>query len=97
MLASMSLERLRGRMPLIALILLAPLCLLVLGFACACVSDHPVQALQQALGSVQAAPALVEVWSLLALTVFGTGLVLSSTVTARARAPSPASLQRFLL
>jgi hypothetical protein len=47
MLAPMSLERLRGRMPLIALILLAPLCLLVLGFACACLSDHPMQALKQ--------------------------------------------------
>jgi hypothetical protein len=93
----MSLERLRSRVPLIALLLLAPLCLLVLGFACACLSDHPMQALQQALGSVQAAPAPIEVWPLLALVTLGAGFLLGSAVTARARAPSPAGLQRFLL
>jgi hypothetical protein len=97
MLAAMSLERLRRRMPLIALLLLAPLCLLVLGFACACLSDHPMQALQQTLGSAQGAPALVEVWPLLVLALVGVGLLLMSTVTARARARSPAGLQRFLL
>jgi hypothetical protein len=92
----MSLERLRSRVPLIALLLLAPLCLLVLGFAC--LSDHPMQALQQTLGSVQAAPALIEVWPLLlALVTLRAGFLLGSAVTTRARAPSPAGLQRFLL
>ena len=84
-------------MPLIAVILLALLCLLILGFACACLSDHPMQALQQALGSVQVAPPLIEVWSLLALVALGASLLVASTVAARARAPSPANLERFLL
>jgi hypothetical protein len=84
--------------PLIALLMLAPLGLLVLGFACACLSDHPMQALQQTLGSVQAAPALIEVWPLLlALVTLRAGFLLGSAVTTRARAPSPAGLQRFLL
>ena len=93
----MKLERLRGRVPLIAVILLALLCLLILGFACACLSDHPMQALQQALSSVQVAPALIEVWSLLALVALGASRIVASAVAARARAPSAANLQRFLL
>jgi hypothetical protein len=56
-----------------------------------------MQALQQALGSVQAAPALIDVWPLLALVTLGAGFLLGSAVTARARVPSPAGLQRFLL
>jgi hypothetical protein len=93
----MSLDRLRARMPLLAFILLALVCLLMLGFACACMSDHPMQALKQALGSVPALPALVEVWSLLALAVLAAARLVTGPLTARARAPSPASLQRFLL
>jgi hypothetical protein len=93
----MSLQRLRGRAPMIALILVAPLCLLILGFACACLSDHPIQALQQALGSAQAAPALVEVWSLMTVVALSASLLAANTVSARARAPSSARLQRFLL
>jgi hypothetical protein len=56
-----------------------------------------MQALQQGLGSVQAAPALIDVWPLLALVTLGAGFLLGSAVTARARVPSPAGLQRFLL
>src|SRR6266508_2881474 len=39
-LTSPSIVRLRRRLPLIVFILLAILCLLVIGFACACFSDH---------------------------------------------------------
>jgi hypothetical protein len=93
----MSLQALRGRMPLVAFILLALVCLALLGFACACLSDHPMQAIERAVGVIPALPALVEVWSLVALLALGSGAVLTATTTARARAPSPASLQRFLL
>ena len=50
----MSLQALRGRMPLLAFILLAVVCLALVGFACACLSDHPVQALERALGAIKA-------------------------------------------
>jgi hypothetical protein len=84
-------------MPLVAFILLAVVCLLVVGFACACLSDRPLQALAQALSSGPALAALVEMWSLLALVAVAAGVLVRTTLAARARAPSPAALQRFLL
>jgi hypothetical protein len=84
-------------MPLVAFILLAIVCLALFGFACACLSDHPMQALERALGVVPALPALTEVWSLLALAALASGVLLVTSTMARARAPSPAALQRFLL
>jgi hypothetical protein len=93
----MSLQALRGRMPLLAFILLAIVCLALFGFACACLSDQPMQALERALGAIPALPRLVEVWSMLALVGLGSGALLAATAMARARAPSPAALQRFLL
>jgi hypothetical protein len=93
----MSLQTLRGRMPLLAFILLAIVCLALFGFACACLSDHPMQALERTLGAVPALSALIEVWSLLALAALASGALLVTSTTARARAPAPAALQRFLL
>lgn len=92
----MSLQALRGRMPLVAFILLAILCLALFGFACACLSDHPMQALERTLGSIPALPALVEVWFLIASIALASAIFVIAT-RARARAPSPALLQRFLL
>jgi hypothetical protein len=93
-----SLARFRERLPLLAFLLLLVVCLLLLGFACACFSDHPMQALERALGAIPALPALVEVWSLAALVALGSAVFLSEVrARARARAPSPALLQRFLL
>jgi hypothetical protein len=82
-------------MPLIAFILLAVICLALLGFACACLSDHPMQALERALSAVPVLPALIEVWpvALLAL-VAAAALVSAHTL---ARATSEAALQRFRL
>jgi len=71
--------------------------LALLGFACACLSDHPMQALERALGAIPALPALTEVWPVLAVLGLGSGALLAAAATARARAPSAAGLQRFLL
>ena len=84
-------------MPLVAFILLAVVCLALFGFACACLSDHPMQAVERALGGVPALPALIEMWSLLALIALAAAAFAASATSPRARAPSPASLQRFLL
>lgn len=84
-------------MPLLAFLLLAILCLALFGFACACLSDYPMQALERALGAIPALPALVEVWSVLALLALGLAALIVTATRARARAPSPAALQRFLL
>lgn len=93
----MSLERYRERMPLVAFILLLLICLLLLGFVCACFTDQPMQALERALAGVAALPALVEVWSLMALAALGSAFLVRDAARARARAPSPELLQRFLL
>lgn len=91
----MSLGRFRERLPLFAFILLLLLCLLMLGIACACLSDDPMQALERALTLIPALPALVEVW-VVALLALGSAMLVGGA-RARARAPSPAVLQRFLL
>jgi hypothetical protein len=91
----MSLERFRARLPLVAFILLLLICLLMLGIACACFSDHPMQALERALAFIPASPALVEIWFVSLLAIGAAALVASTQK--RARAPSPAVLQRFLL
>jgi hypothetical protein len=92
-----SLQDLRGRMPLIAFILLAIVCLALFGFACACLSDHATQALERALAAIPAAPALTEVWPLMAMAALALAALYAAGTTPRARAPSPARLQRFLL
>jgi hypothetical protein len=83
-------------MPLVAFILLAVVCLALLGFACACLSDQPMQALERALGAIPSLPALIEVWSLMALSLLAAGSALA-IVRPRSRSPSPALLQRFLI
>ncbi len=88
-------QRLRGRLPLIAFILLVVLCLLIVGFACACFTDQPMQAVERALGIGPALPPLIEVWSFVAGAAALVLFVLYRPVAAGERA-SPAVLQRFL-
>lgn len=81
---------------LLAILCLAILCLALLGFACECLGDHPMQAVDRALSAVPALPALIEVWSLFAIAALASGVLVVVSMTA-ARAPSPATLKRFLL
>lgn len=82
-------------MPLIAFVLLAVVCLALLGFACACLGDQPAQAIERALSVGSAFPPLVEVWALLIGSLLLAPLVLVVGERGRSRA-SPALLQRFL-
>ncbi len=82
-------------MPLIAFILLAVICLAILGFACACLTEQPAQAIDRAISSGSALPALIEVWSLVAVALVGVGLIFVFERRAPSRA-SPVLLQRFL-
>ncbi len=82
-------------MPLIAFILLALVCLALLGFACACLSDDPAQAVDRAVSAGAALPALTEVWSVVFVALVGVGLLFVLDRHAGSRA-SPAVLQRFL-
>lgn len=82
-------------MPLIAFLLLAIVCLALLGFACACLSDQPIQALERATSLGQAMPPLVcDVTATLAALI-GTSSIVVVRERAESRA-SPALLQRFL-
>ena len=91
---AMALASMRRRMPLFAFIMLALLCLALLGFACACMSDHPMKAVDRALEAIPALPALVEVWSISALAAFAAARFLAGRIPVRV--PSPSVLQRFL-
>jgi hypothetical protein len=82
-------------MPLVVYLLLFVLLVMLIGFACACFTDQPMQAVERALTALSNPAPLVEAWSpLIALLL---ALPLVSLVHARAigRA-SPAVLQRFL-
>jgi hypothetical protein len=91
----MSLQAMRRRMPLVLFILLAIFCLIALGIACACASDHPMQNIDRALSAIPAATPLVEVWTLsfAALVIFAS---LSPRKRREETDTSPAALQCFL-
>lgn len=91
----MSLMRLRARMPLLVFILLAVLCAVLVGFACACLTEHPMQAVDRFLAGFAASPALVAVWSEIALVGALVLLMFLRAPVLAARA-SPSLLQRFL-
>lgn len=92
----MAIDRLRQRLPLIVFVLLLVFGLLLLGFACACITDHPVQVIARILAAIPALPPVLEVWSVQMVALFGfVGLALVRPIP-NAR-PSPAALQRFLL
>lgn len=89
------LARLRRRLPLPVFVVLVVLALLLLGFVCACISDHPALAIERALTAAATLPPLVEIWALLVLLLAPAGLFLVRTRAAVVRG-SPAELQRFL-
>jgi hypothetical protein len=88
---SPSIARLRRRLPLIVFVLLAVACLLLIGFACACVGHQPGQTTDQ----VVPAPAVIELWSLIVLSLLAVPLLFMRLAGGFGRA-SPAQLQRFL-
>lgn len=87
---------LRKRLPLVVFLLLVVLVLMLVGFACACLTDQPMLAVERALSVVSDPTAVVVVWAPLVATLFIAPLLLVSHALALGRA-SPARLQRFLL
>lgn len=90
----MAIAALKRRVPLWAFLLLAILCLAMLGVACACLSDQPAQAADRAHSAMSALPGVVELWSfgLLALALVSAVFLRRTALT-----PSPVALQRLLL
>ena len=79
-------------MPLWAFVLLAVLCLALIGVACACLGDQFAQAFERAL---QAPIAVMEAWPAMALAMLASFASFFLAIRASERA-SPAMLQRFL-
>lgn len=92
--SSGELRRLRARMPLVVFLLLALVCLALLGFACACLTDQPALAIERALQGPALAPAVIAVLPSIFAALLVAG-VTDAVVLPRERA-SPALLQRFL-
>ncbi len=82
-------------MPLIAFIMVAIVCLALLGFACACLTGQPVQVVDRATPLGGALAPLAEVWWLGFHALVGASFIVVARTRARSRA-SPAVLQRFL-
>lgn len=80
-------------MPLLAFVLLAVICLALIGFACACLEDQFAQALDRVAQAVPAA--IIVLWSGLSVAALVSLAVIALEVPASGRA-SPALLQRFL-
>src|SRR5712691_8736869 len=92
-----SIQALRARLPFVVFVLILLLAVMLIGFACACITDHPSQAVDRAISAIPAATPVTEVWSLLVLTLLGgMTLILTRPRSAQSRG-SPALLQRFLL
>lgn len=90
----LSIQRLRQRLPLIVFIFFLVLIVMLVGIACACLTDHPMQAVERALSAVSAAPAMIEVWTY-AFAAMMLGALVGPRRFALGRA-SPQQLQRFL-
>lgn len=72
------------------------LCLLLAGFAGACASDQPGQALERALAGLVALAPVAAAWSLLAAVAVASSLVVIGRGRVVANRASPVLLGRFL-
>lgn len=90
------LHRIRGRVPLGVFILLLVVAVLLFGFACALMTDHPGQVVDRAAATIAALPPIIEVWSLLAVELALASSLLWLRHAHLAARSSPPILQRFL-
>ena len=86
---------LRERIPLIVFLLLALLLLMLVGLACACLTDDPMQAIERLVTALAQLPTVAVAWTFIFATVLLAMPRLQPRNAGRGRA-SPAALQRFL-
>ncbi len=92
----MNIIALRQRLPLIAFILVAIVCLIAIGVACACFTDHQGQAVERALAAVPASTGPGFIWPLIVISLLGAATVVMVGRREVVAPRSPADLQRFL-
>jgi hypothetical protein len=90
-----SIQSLRRRLPFVVFILVLVVAVVMIGFACACIADHPGKALDRAISVVPAGVPLIEMWPLMMLLLAPAWLFVAAPRRAQGRA-SPPLLQRFL-
>jgi hypothetical protein len=93
----LSIRRIRERLPFPVFVVVLILLVVMLGFICLCMTDHPTQAAERAISAIGHAPAVIEMWSVVVmvlLVAFTTPVV---EVVAGVGRASPAHLQRFRL
>jgi hypothetical protein len=86
---------LRKRMPLIVFLLLALLVLMLVGLACACLTDNPMQAIERVLTALAQLPTVAVAWTFVFASLVLALPRLQPHAAGSGRA-SPAALQRFL-
>lgn len=86
---------LRQRMPLVVFVFLALLILMLVGFACACLGDSPMQAIERVLAAFAQLPTVAVAWTLAFATLLVAMPRLQPQRAGLGRA-SPEALQRFL-
>lgn len=82
-------------MPLIVFLLLAVLVLMLVGLACACLTDNPMQAIERVLTALAQLPTVAVAWAFTFTTLLLAMPRLQPQTAGHGRA-SPAALQRFL-
>jgi len=82
-----TLERFRHRLPRLVFLLIALVCLVLLGFVCACFTDQPAQALERVRAAISAVSAVLEVWPFVVAFVASASLVASRRVVAMGLSP----------
>jgi hypothetical protein len=87
---------LRKRMPLIVFLLLLLLVVMLVGLACACLTDNPMQTIERVVSALAQLPTVAVTWTLMFATLLLAMPRLQPPKAGRGRA-SPAALQRFLL
>lgn len=83
-------------MPVVVVVLLALICLGMLGFACGCLSDQRAAAVERAVQAPALMPALVELWPALLFAAFAAGLLVYTSRTLVTAAACPAVERRDL-
>jgi hypothetical protein len=88
-------QSLRSRLPFIVFVLVLVIAVVMIGFACVCIADHPGKALDRASSSIPAGAPVMDMWPLLVLLLAPVWLFVAGPRRAQGRA-SPPLLQRFL-
>lgn len=91
----LSIQRLRRKLRLPVFVLALILLVVMLGFVCVCLSDHPSQAADRAISAIGHVPAIVEMWAFMIFLLAPLLFMPTGTAIPAIGRASPERLQRF--